>query len=63
MPPKKKGAKGGAKGAKNLEAGDKDSLRLAETEIAHLQQHIEIQKHDLLQARAMERLWRQVRCR
>ena len=44
MPPK------AAKGKKKDVAGDKDkeSLRLAQAEVAHLQQHIEFQKHDMV---------------
>lgn len=61
MPPKKT-SKGGAK---KDSAGDKDKemLRLAQSEVANLQQHIEIQKHDVVHARRMEQFWRQVCCR
>jgi hypothetical protein len=65
MPPKKKSASA-AKGKekKGDAASDKykEKLKLASTEIVNLQQQMEIQKHSLLEARRMEKLWRQVLC-
>ena len=47
MPPKP--AKGKAKGKKDGAVDkDKESLRLAQAEVANLQQHIEFQKHDMV---------------
>jgi hypothetical protein len=65
MPPKKKSAASAKGKTKGDAAGDKykEGLKVANTEIANLQQQIEIQKHDLFEARRMERLWRQVRCK
>lgn len=60
MPPKKKGANAGKKDA--AVDKDKERLRLAQSEIVHLQQHIEIQKQDLLRARQMQKFWQQVCC-
>lgn len=56
----KKSAKGAKKKVDAVGDKDKESLKLAQSEIAHLQQHIELQKHDMVEARRMERLWRQV---
>ena len=58
MPPKKKAAKGGKKDA--AVDKDKERLKFCQSEIVHLQQHIELQKQDLLRARQMEKFWKQV---